>query len=300
MSIFSGVFPYLVTPIDARGNVKQEIVERLCEHLIGYGVHGLTPLGSTGECAYLDERQRTAMIEATVATAAGRVPVIAGVAGISTRAAIAQATLYKTLGVDGLMVSIDTYFPLKEQEIEDYFTAVADATDLPIAIYTNPRFQHLELPIALIEKLSFHPRVVAIKDASTNTGRLLSIVNLCKGRLAVVAASTHIPTSVMMIGGTGWFSGPACIVPRQSIELHTLCTASEWDKAMALQRRLWPINELFARFSMAACIKTGLELQGFAVGDPIHPQKGLSAADRGEIAAALDDLADAGCEPGIQ
>ena len=117
-----------------------------------------------------------------------------------------------------------------------------------------------------------HPRIGYIKDASTNTGRLLSIMNRCGDSISVFSASAHIPAAVMLIGGLGWMAGPACIIPRQSVELYNLCKAARWDEAMALQRRLWRINEAFARFNLAACIKAGLDIQGYAVGDPVPPQ----------------------------
>ncbi|MEA2835024.1 MAG: 4-hydroxy-tetrahydrodipicolinate synthase, partial [Methylobacteriaceae bacterium] len=116
---------------------------------------------------------------------------------------------------------------------------------------------------------------------------LLSIINRCGGKIDVFAASAHIPACVMMIGGKGWFAGPACIIPRESVALYDLCRAGEWEEAMTLQRRLWRINEVFARFNLAACIKAGLEQQGYAVGDPIPPQTPLTAEERKIVRAAL-------------
>jgi 4-hydroxy-tetrahydrodipicolinate synthase len=95
----------------------------------------------------------------------------------------------------------------------------------------------------------------------------------------------------MMIGGNGWFAGPACIIPRQSVALYDLCRAGKWEEAMGLQRRLWRINEIFARFNLAACIKAGLEEQGYAVGDPVLPQMPLTAEERKIVAAALAEAA---------
>jgi 4-hydroxy-tetrahydrodipicolinate synthase len=95
----------------------------------------------------------------------------------------------------------------------------------------------------------------------------------------------------MLIGGVGWMAGPACIIPRQSVALYDLCRAGRWPQAMALQRRLWRINEAFARFNLAACIKAGLEIQGYAVGDPVPPQAALTAEERKAVAAALDEVA---------
>ena len=143
-------------------------------------------------------------------------------------------------------------------------------------IYTNPQFQRSDLSLDVIARLAEHPRIRYIKDASTNTGRLLSIMNRCGDAIRVFSASAHIPAAVMLIGGVGWMAGPACIVPRQSVELYDLCKAQRWDEAMALQRRLWRINEAFARFNLAACIKAGLAIQGYEVGDPVPPQAALT------------------------
>jgi 4-hydroxy-tetrahydrodipicolinate synthase len=108
----------------------------------------------------------------------------------------------------------------------------------------------------------------------------------------VFAASAHIPAAVMLIGGVGWMAGPACVVPRQSVRLYELCRAGRWDEAMALQRTLWQINEAFARFNLAACIKAGLELQGYPVGDPIPPQPALTVEERGIVDKTLAGLRD--------
>jgi 4-hydroxy-tetrahydrodipicolinate synthase len=92
-------------------------------------------------------------------------------------------------------------------------------------IYTNPQFQRSDLSLDCIARLSAHPRIQYIKDASTNTGRLLSIINRCGEAIGVFSASAHIPAAVMLIGGVGWMAGPACIIPRQSVELYNLCKA---------------------------------------------------------------------------
>ena len=157
-------------------------------------------------------------------------------------------------------------------------------------IYTNPQFQKSDLTLDVIARLAEHPRIEYIKDASNNTGRLLSIANRCGDKLKIFSASAHIPAAVMMIGGVGWMAGPACLVPRESVRLYELCKAKRWDDAMALQRKLWTINEVFARFNLAACIKAGLEIQGYAVGDPIAPQASLTADERKIIAKVLQDI----------
>jgi 4-hydroxy-tetrahydrodipicolinate synthase len=291
MADFHGVFPYLVSPVDGDGKVRIEVLGRLCDDLIKSGVHGLTPLGSTGEFAYLNNTQRAAVVRATIDVAKGRVPVVAGVASTSTADAVAQAKAYQKLGADGILAILEAYFPLADAQVESYFRAVADAVDIPVVIYTNPQFQRSDLSLDCIARLSVHPRIQYIKDASTNTGRLLSIMNRCGDAIRVFSASAHIPAAVMLIGGVGWMAGPACIIPRQSVELYDLCKAGRWDDALALQRRLWRVNEAFARYNLAACIKAGLAIQGYDVGDPVPPQAALTADERKAVEAVLRDLA---------
>ncbi|HEX9182559.1 MAG TPA: dihydrodipicolinate synthase family protein, partial [Burkholderiales bacterium] len=90
--------------------------------------------------------------------------------------------------------------------------------------------------------------------------------------------------------GKGWMAGPACVIPRQSVRLYELCRAKKWDEAMILQRRLWTLNECFAKYNLAACIKGGLQLQGYAVGDPLPPQSPLSPEGLEDVRRALQAI----------
>ncbi len=272
-----GVVPYLPTPLTPGGEVDAEALQRLCDHLIAAGVHGLTPLGSTGEFAYVDFAAKERIVAATVEAAAGRVPVIAGVAATTIRDGVAQANRWAELGADGILAVMEAYFPVPDAGVIAYFTAIADATDRPVTLYTNPNFQRSDLTLDAIDALSHHPNILFVKDASTNTGRLLSILNRTEGRIGVFAASSHITTAVMLIGGRGWLAGPSCIIPRQSVRLFELCEAGRWDEAMTLQRELWAVNQVFARFNLAGAVKAGLRLQGFDCGDPAPPQPALTA-----------------------
>src|ERR1700737_929963 len=290
MTDFHGVFPYLVSPVDADGKVRTHVLRRLCGDLIASGVHGLTPLCSTGECGYLNNAQRLAVVLTTIEAAGGRVPVVAGVASTSTADAVAQAKACQKLGADGILAILEAYFPLADAQVESYFRTIADAVDIPWVIYTNPQFQRSDLTLDVIARLAAHPNIRYIKDASTNTGRLLSIMNRCGDSIRVFSASAHIPAAVMLIGGLGWMAGPACIIPKQSVELYNLCRRARWDEAMVLKRKAWRINEAFARFNLAACIKAGLSIQGYDVGDPVPPQAALTDEQRKVVEAALRDL----------
>jgi 4-hydroxy-tetrahydrodipicolinate synthase len=287
---FRGVFPYLVSPIDERGQVKDAVLTRLVNDLIDAGIHGLTPLGSTGEFAYLNREQRYRIVEVVVQATRGRVPVVAGVAATTIADAVEQVKAYGALGVDGILGILEAYFPVAEDGVVAYFTAMANATELPVVLYTNPQFQRSDLTLPAIERLAKVHNIRYLKDASSDTGRLLSIINAVGDRIRVFSASAHIPACVMLIGGVGWMAGPACVVPRQSARLYDLCFAGKWDEAMRLQRSLWRMNRVFAKYNLAACIKGGLELQGYEVGAPLPPQTPLSEAGRVEIKSILSDL----------
>jgi 4-hydroxy-tetrahydrodipicolinate synthase len=284
---FHGVFPYLVSPLDESGEVKTDVLTRLCDDLIAAGVHGLTPLGSTGEFAYLNWPQRRRIVEVVVAAAKGRVPVVAGVAATTIADGVLQAREMERLGCDGILAILEAYFPVSDEGVFAYFKAVAEAVSLPVVLYTNPNFQRSDLSLPVIDRLSRIPNVRYIKDASYNTGRLLSIINRVEGRMQVFSASAHIPACVMLIGGVGWMAGPACLVPRRSVELYDLCRRGDWQQAMQLQRGLWAINQVFAKHNLAACIKGGLQLQGYDVGNPLPPQAPLSQEGIEEVRRAL-------------
>ena len=287
---FHGVFPYLVSPIDDSGEVKTQVLARLCEDLIAAGVHGLTPLGSTGEFAYLSWPQRRAIVDTVVRAANKRVPVVAGVAATTIADAVMQAREFERLGASGILAILEAYFPLSDEGVFAYFASVAEAVSLPVVLYTNPNFQRSDLSLPVIERLSRVANIHYIKDASFNTGRLLSIIEGVGGRMKVFAASAHIPACVMLIGGVGWMAGPACVAPRQSVRLYETCRRGDWSAAMDLQRPLWALNQAFAKYNLAACIKGGLQLQGYDVGAPLPPQAPLPPEGVAEVKRALERI----------
>jgi 4-hydroxy-tetrahydrodipicolinate synthase len=129
-----------------------------------------------------------------------------------------------------------------------------------------------------------------LKDASGNIGKLLSIVTAMGDRLKIFSATAHVPLFVFMLGGVGWMSGPACLIPEQSISLYEMACQKKWEDALALQKKLWPLNVAFQRYSLAACVKAGLEMQGFPVGPPLPPQKQLGSEGRKVVEKILKNI----------
>jgi len=288
--VFSGVYPYLVSPVDYDGKVKTGVLKDLVEHLIRKGVHGLTPLGSTGEFAYLTWEQKRIVVQTVIESSNGRVPVVAGVCHTSSLEAMHQAREFDAMGVDGILAIMDTYFPLTQQEVYSYFRSIADSVSCPVVIYTNPTFQKTDLSIDLIRDLAKVPNIQYLKDASGNTGKLLTIANSLGNDIKLFSASASIPLFVMMIGGVGWMAGPACVVPEQSVALYNLALERKWDEAIVLQKKLWQINYVFQKYNLASCIKAALEIQGFPVGDPVLPIRPVSEEALAHIRSVLQEL----------
>jgi len=282
-----GIYPYLPTPVGKDGEIDVAVVRRLVDDLIAAGVHGVTPLGSTGELPYLTPPQRRAMVEAVVDVVAGRVPVVAGVSAFATGDAVEQARVMVDCGVDGLVVMRQQALPTPRAGVVEYFAQTAAAVDVPVVLYTNPAVLGTDLSIDDLHQLVEVPSIRYIKDASGVTGRLVTIIDAIGDRLGVFSASAHVPLLVFQIGGVGWMAGPACVIPEHSVALYDLWRRGETARAEQLQRALWPFNDLFQRLGLAACVKAALEVRGYEVGPPLHPQYPCDARGREEIAAAL-------------
>ncbi len=288
---FSGIFPYLVTPLDESGSLKEDVLRDLVNHLISKGVHGLTPLGSTGEGAYLDWPTKKRVVEVAVEAAGGRVPVIAGVNNMTTHGAVYEAVETERIGADGILVVLPSYFPVNDQnQVVDHFRTVARAVSCPVTLYTNPKFAMWDFTVDTLRKLSEESNIGYLKDASGNIGKLMSIVTALGNRLKIFSATAHVPVFVLMLGGVGWMAGPACLIPEQSIALYELACQKRWEEALELQKKLWPLNVAFQRYSLAACVKAGLEMQGFPVGSPLPPQQQLDEEGQRVVSQILTTI----------
>lgn len=287
MKLPSGIYPYLVSPVDETGEVREGVLVKLVDDLINAGVHGLTPLGSTGEVSFLTQKQRSRIVEVTVAAADGRVPVVAGVAAFSTYDAIEQSRLYQKLGVDGLVLMRQNAGFVPPAGVYEFYSKAATSVDLPIVIYTNPAILGTDINIDTLSKLVEIPNIRYIKDPTSDTGRILSYTNRFGDALKVFSASAHIPTFVFMLGGVGWMAGPACAIPAAARRLFDLVSGGDIQGAIKLQRSIWPLNEAFRTYPLGACIKAALSIRGYDVGAPIGPQLPLDSKAFHEVELAL-------------
>jgi 4-hydroxy-tetrahydrodipicolinate synthase len=118
----------------------------------------------------------------------------------------------------------------------------------------------------------------------------MSIITAFKDRFRIFSATAHVPVFIFMLGGVGWMAGPACVIPQQSIALYEMSQQRRWEEALVLQKKLWPLNVAFEKYSLAACVKAGLEMQGFPVGPPLPPQKQLDQEEREAVRTILRNI----------
>lgn len=290
-STLHGIIPYVVSPVNTDGSVRTEVLAQLIESLIDDGVHGICVLGSTGEFPLLSVQQSETIVTCAVSSTRGRVPVVAGVSGFSTQQLCQNAERWAHLGADALVIMPNQYFPLSQTALVSMYREVAQAVSpLSLILYSNPKYMHFDISMQALGELEGTENIRYIKDASGNTGKLLSVQQRFGQRYSIFSASAHIPLFVLMLGGIGWMSGPSCLIPKQSIRLYELFREGRIDQALALQQEIWSLNQLFSEYDLVACIKTGLTYLGFDVGDPIAPLSALDLDDRSKIYRVLDQI----------
>lgn len=266
-----GVFPYLVTPSDADGTLREAGLRQMIDFVINAGVHGITPLGSTGEMPFLTEDMRDRVIAVAVEHAAGRVPVVGGVGGFSTASTVRQAARAKQRGVDGLLVTLQAYTPLTDQQIVQFYTDVARETDLPIVIYHHHKLCHVELSLDVAHALGAIENIYYVKESSGNLTLFNNAPALAASGLHLFGATAVSPVVSMLLGAIGWMSGPACVFPGVSVAMYDLCRQGRYEDAVALERAIGPALAAFRKYGPAPATKALLRARGLDMGDTVAP-----------------------------
>lgn len=286
---YAGVIPPVVTPLHADGTVDRTSLERLVEHLLEGGVHGLFALGSSGETVYLTDEQRDASLEVIVKTTDGRVPVIVGCIEPATARVIQRVEAAARLGADAIVTTAPFYTLVGPHEVERHFRAIHAATDLPQLAYDIPVCVHYKLPTDLLVSLAHDGVIVGVKDSSGDdvSFRQLLVAMSEDPALAGFSALTghELMVDAMMLGGaSGSVPGLANVDPAGFVRLHEACVAGDWVTAREEQDRLAGLFRIvgaadpattFGSTRGVGAFKTALSLLGViasnAVSLPMRP-----------------------------
>lgn len=236
--MFQGALTAMITPF-RDGKLDDNRLRQQVERQIEGGIDGLVPVGTTGESPTLDFEEHERVIELTVRTAAGRVPVIAGVGANATTEALQLHEFAKKAGADGGL-SVNPYYNKPSQEgLYRHFMTLADRVDLPIVLYNIPGRTGITMSAQTVARLAKHPNIVAIKEATGSMDMTSEIASLCD--ITVLSGDDSLTLPLMSIGAKGVISVLSNLIPAQIKQLVQLAAGGRYSDAAALHRRLFPL-----------------------------------------------------------
>ena len=229
-SNFKGIYSAIVTPMTAEGAVDTAKLADFVNFLIEQGVHGVIPLGSTGEYYAMTDEERETVIRVTVETVAGRVPVIAGTNAPGTDMVIKYSKQAEALGVDGLLLAAPFYVLPTDDELVEHFKLVNDAVNVPIMLYNYPARTGVDLTPELVERIAQFDKVEYIKESTGDATRVTQIIQRCGDKIKVFCGCDTLPVESFAMGAVGWVGGIANVIPKEHVRLYELCCEEDNQK----------------------------------------------------------------------
>lgn len=278
-----GVFPALTTQFRDDQSLDIDATARHLETLIDAGIHGVVLLGTVGENTALEHTEKLTVVREMLAVAAGRIPVLTGVAEYTTRLACRFAADVERSGAGGLMVLPGMVYKSDERETITHFRAVAHATGLPIMIYNNPVSYGVDVPPEGFAQLAGIPNIVAIKESSENVRRITDLVNLVGDRFILFAGVDDLVLESMLLGVQGWVSGLVNAFPHENRALWDFASAGRWKEARELYRWYTPLLHLDTKVKLVQYIKLAMAEAGLGSEMVRAPKLPLAGAEREAI-----------------
>jgi len=288
-----GVFPALVTPF-RDGALDEAAFVKLVERQIDGGVHGLVPVGTTGETATLSHDEHHRVVELCVTTAAGRVPVIAGAGSNSTAEAIELARHAKAIGADAVLAVTGYYNRPSPEGIYQHFAAMDAAVDIPIVIYNVPTRTIVDLSNELVERLAKLPHVIGIKDATGDMSRPSLQRLTCGPDWQMLSGDDPTALGYIAHGGHGCISVTANVAPEACAAFFNACLAGDWETARTWQDRLVRLHKGLFLDASPSPTKWALSQLGLCSEETRLPIAPCADAVKPAILAAMRE---AGVEP---
>jgi 4-hydroxy-tetrahydrodipicolinate synthase len=281
-----GTYTVLVTPFTADGAaVDVTALQRLVDWQIAEGIHGLIPLGSTGEFLSVSRDERQQIVETCVSAAAGRVPVLVGTGAEATFDAVALSREAEVMGADGVMVIPPFYSTPTEDELFEHYRRIGEAITLPIMVYNNPATANVDMTPPTVARLAEIDAVTMIKESTLDVTRVRDIVDLAGDRIDVFAGILGYES--FWLGAAGWVAVCSNLVPRESARLFELVVEeNDRDAALALYRHILPVVRWVGGHRYVSATKAALHMMGRPVGPPRPPRLPLPADEW----AALGDV----------
>ena len=289
-TIFTGMATAIVTPMHTDGSIDYEALSRFVEFQIGSGINGLVVMGTTGENATIEPEDQKKVIAYTVEKVAGRVPVIAGTGTNNTEHVLHNTRNACQVGADAILVVTPYYNKATQNGLVTHFTAVADESTLPVILYNVPGRTGCNLLPKTVAKLSEHPNIAAIKEATGSLAQMIEIMHLCGDKIDVYSGEDGLTVPMMAMGAKGTISVLSNVAPRQSVAMTDACLRGDYVAAAKMQCDLLPlINALFSEVNPIPA-KAATAAMGFGADALRLPLTSMEEQNRAVLFAEMRKL----------
>jgi N-acetylneuraminate lyase/4-hydroxy-tetrahydrodipicolinate synthase len=274
-----GVYVAMLTPFDENGSIHEGELRRIVDFQIEGGVHGLFPISSVGEFIHMSREEKFRMMEIVIDQNNGRVKITPGVGTSNPAESIILAQKAKHLGCDGVVVAPPYFYPLSQENIEQYFETIAEAVSIPNILYNIPLFTQ-PLSYDVVKRLSRHKNIVGMKDSS---GSMVDFMHFMD-KIKIAGEDIHILTGreetlfpCLMVGGKGCMTATSGILPEIMVDIYDAWKKGEYQEARQLQTSILLILRTMFALPFPLGFKLAMEMRGFKMGPPKQP---LSDAER--------------------
>lgn len=289
-TIFTGMATAIVTPMHTDGSIDYEALSRFVEFQIDSGINGLVVMGTTGENATIEPEDQKKVIAYTVEKVAGRVPVIAGTGTNNTEHVLRNTRNACQVGADAILVVTPYYNKATQNGLVTHFTAVADESTLPVILYNVPGRTGCNLLPKTVAKLSEHPNIAAIKEATGSLAQMIEIMHLCGDKIDVYSGEDGLTVPMMAMGAKGTISVLSNVAPRQSVAMTDACLRGDYAAAAKMQCDLLPlINALFSEVNPIPA-KAATAAMGFGADALRLPLTSMEEQNRAVLFAEMRKL----------
>ena len=289
-TIFTGMATAIVTPMHTDGSIDYEALSCFVEFQIGSGINGLVVMGTTGENATIEPEDQKKVIAYTVEKVAGRVPVIAGTGTNNTEHVLRNTRNACQVGADAILVVTPYYNKATQNGLVTHFTAVADESTLPVILYNVPGRTGCNLLPKTVAKLSEHPNLAAIKEATGSLAQMIEIMHLCGDKIDVYSGEDGLTVPMMAMGAKGTISVLSNVAPRQSVAMTDACLRGDYAAAAKMQCDLLPlINALFSEVNPIPA-KAATAAMGFGADALRMPLTSMEEQNRAVLFAEMRKL----------
>ena len=291
MSIqWKGVMPAVTTQFNENDELDLQLFRKNIQAQLDAGVHGIVLGGTLGEASTLTDEERRILTRETVAIVKGKVPVLMNIAEQTTAAAIALAKTAEEDGAKGLMMLPPMRYKASDEEVVEYFKAVANSTSLPIMIYNNPVDYKIEVTLDMFETLlESCPNIQAVKESTRDTTNIARIKNRFGNRLAIMCGVDTLALESLLIGADGWVAGLVDAFPAETVAIYELQKAGRIKEAIAIYRWFMPLLELDIHTKLVQYIKLAATHTNIGSEFVRAPRLVLKGDERVRITKIIDD-----------